>query len=426
MQRSAAGDIPVAQQHRAAVTDLLIGVLIQNCLIVLRVGGRKLEPIREGKRIDQRLRGAGNNDYRAVAAIVVFNGDVADQAEGQIRGRLIQQLHLEGARTMRVVVVIGIGVFYVPVIIADQGCYAHRHLVRNRNVARDPCQHVAIVAYGHFIGTIVVGELRLGAGQHQCAGGRVLAEQCSLRPLQNLQIVVIQKIGKQLAGTAQIYPIDEYTDVALEGPITACAAETANLNVRDGLRVGAGLEANTRRHRPEIRDIVDVPGGKFIAGNDRDRDRGLLQTLRAPLRRDDDFSERLDLTGSICLLRPHHVRPNTDSQKCCNVPQQRQFFYPVHVLVTIPLCSYRRRGDRDHSALGQAAGQSGVLEKYLQGLMQRVSTRNGVGLECLDDVVGKKKLRFSLPRQRLQRDVHVERGYVNFIPLLRSVYAHHE
>src|SRR5258708_15517699 len=118
---------------------MLISIQIQNRLIIVRISRRELESIRGAKRIDKRLYRTGNDNHAAVAAILVFDGYIADQAEGQSGIRLEQRLCLEGARTMVVVAVSAVWVFNVPVHVADEGGKAQRDGIRHWKVACHAC-----------------------------------------------------------------------------------------------------------------------------------------------------------------------------------------------------------------------------------------------------------------------------------------------
>src|SRR5260221_9334401 len=99
---------------------MLISIQIQNRLIIVRIGRHELESIRGSKRIDKRLYQTRNDNHATIAAILVFDKYIADQAKDQSRIQLEQHLCLKDTRTMTVVVVTTVSVFNVPIRVADE------------------------------------------------------------------------------------------------------------------------------------------------------------------------------------------------------------------------------------------------------------------------------------------------------------------
>ncbi len=246
------------------------------------------------------------------AAIVIAPAIVADQREGQV-GRGVGDDH--AAKAVMLVPV------HAPVIVRDVADVARVIAVKAGEAALDRLAHRNVECGARAIFIAVAGEERAldRAGEYVAgtlgddvdhAGARVLAEQRALRTTQHFDPVDVNQVAERLAGATVDHAVDDGGDRWLARDREGRGADPAQEQRLVDRR--ARLAKVERRHEILRAFEVHCPlRGDLRARDDRHRDRHVLKTLGALLRRDDDFARHGRIgrarDGSLrlcCVLRP--------------------------------------------------------------------------------------------------------------------------
>ncbi len=131
----------------------------------------------------------------------------------------------------------------------------------------------------------------IGGIEADCAAGRVLAIQGSLRSAQDFdpsQVIDLQGLN---SANALVHLIDIHRDGAALVFTEILSSDAAQGECWLRLRPVRRVEQHVRHAADDVASLSDDAIGEIGGGHRSDRDRHILQTLRRALRCDDDLAE---------------------------------------------------------------------------------------------------------------------------------------
>ena len=239
--------------------------------------------------------GPAAHDGGSGAAVLFAAGEVGDQVDVEIVGRLEQQLAAQRMEVLVAVLVFlarasaGVHV-HEAVALALGRVHAHRGAVAECGIEGAGDAQSVVVADGEF--ALHRGRVVRAAGDDVDDAGRgVLAEHRALRALEHFDAFELAQVAEADAVARTVHAVDDHADGRLQAGVVADRTDAADARGGDGFVLGAGHGQAGHQHL-HVLDVAHAGVLQQLLGQSGQRDRHVLQGLLALLRGDDQFRQR--------------------------------------------------------------------------------------------------------------------------------------